>query len=43
MSKRSPAFFAIWLGVTILAAVVLVFLVLSRCWPDFFRDMTLVL
>ena len=43
MRKQPPAYFAIWLGVTLLGAVILFFLVLSRYWPDFFRNMTFVL
>lgn len=43
MRTRKYDFFSIWLGLTILAVVVLVFLTLTKWQPDFFRNMTFVL
>ena len=43
MRERKSNYFAVWLGVTILGAVLLAFLILTRYWPDFFQNMTFVL
>ncbi len=43
MPKSKYNFFAIWLGLTVLGLALLVFLLLVKWQPDFFRDVTFVL
>lgn len=43
MRKQKYDNFSVWLGITVLGLVMLVFFSLTRYWPDFFRDISLIL